>query len=278
MRIDAHHHLWRYVPAEYPWISDRMPVLKRDFLPADLEANLAAAHVDGSVAVQASQTVDETRWLLELARAHAAIRGVVGWVPLIDPKVEDKLAPLAGDPHLRGVRHILHDEADDEYALRDDFNRGVDRLRSFHLVYDVLIFAKHLPVAIRFVDRHPNQPFVLDHIAKPTIAADRFDVDWARGLRELAKRPHVACKLSGVVTEVRDPAWTRELIAPYVETALEAFGPDRLMFGTDWPVCLLRTSYVDWTETVAALIGQLSKTEQEAVWSGTAKRVYGLSL
>ena len=276
MRIDSHHHLWRYAPADYPWISDRMPVLKRDFLPADLEANLAAAHVDASVAVQASQTVDETRWLLELARAHSAIRGVVGWVPLIDPKVEDVLAPLAGDPHLRGVRHILHDEGDDEYALRDDFNRGIDRLRSFHLAYDILIFAKHLPVAIRFVDRHPNQPFVVDHIAKPTIAADRFDVDWARGLRELAKREHVTCKLSGVVTEVRDDKWTRELIAPYVDTALEAFGPDRLMFGTDWPVCLLRASYVEWTETVAALISRLSKTEQEAIWSGTAKRVYGL--
>jgi L-fuconolactonase len=276
MRIDAHHHLWRYAPADYPWISDRMAVLKHDFLPADLEANLAAAHVDASVAVQASQTVDETRWLLELARAHPAIRGVVGWVPLIDPKVEDVLAPLARDPHLRGVRHILHDEKDDEYALREDFNRGIDRLRSFHLVYDILIFAKHLPVAMRFVDRHPDQPFVLDHIAKPTIAADRFDVDWARGLRELAKRPHVTCKLSGVVTEVRDATWTRELIAPYVETALEAFGPQRLMFGTDWPVCLLRTSYVEWTETVAALVARLSATEQEAIWSRTAAQVYGL--
>jgi len=276
MRIDSHHHLWRYVPADYPWISDRMPVLKRDYLPADLDVNLAAAGVDATIAVQASQTVDETRWLLDLARQHPAIRGVVGWVPLIDPRVEETLAPLAHDPHLRGVRHILHDEGDDEYALREDFNRGIARLRRLHLVYDVLIFARHLPVAIRFVDRHPDQSFVVDHIAKPAIAADRFDVDWSRGLRELAKRPHVTCKLSGVVTEVRDATWTRDLIAPYVDTALEAFGPDRLMFGTDWPVCLLRASYAEWVHTVAALIDRLSQTEQEDIWSGTAKRVYGL--
>ena len=253
-----------------------MRAIRRDFLPSDLEKEIRDAGIDGVISVQARQSLEETRWLLGMASENAFIKGVVGWVPLIDPKVEDVLAPLARDPHLRGVRHILHDEKDDEYALRDDFNRGIDRLRSFHLVYDVLIFAKHLPVAMRFVDRHPDQPFVVDHIAKPTIAADRFDVDWARGLRELARRPHVSCKLSGVVTEVRDATWTRDLIAPYVETALEAFGPERLMFGTDWPVCLLRASYAEWTDTVAALIARLSATEQAAIWGETAKRVYGL--
>jgi L-fuconolactonase len=277
IQIDSHHHLWHYSEADYPWIGAGMDVLRRDYLPIDLKANLDAARVHGTVAVQARQTIEETRWLLELAGTSPFLHGVVGWVPLIDPGVRDTLEPLAADRHLKGVRHVLHDEPDDAYMLRDDFQRGVACLRSFGLVYDILIFARHLENTLAFVDRHPQQPFVVDHIAKPTITARAFDERWAAAIRELAHRDHVTCKLSGLVTEVRDPVWTPELIRPYYETVLEAFGPDRLMFGTDWPVCLLRTTYGVWVDTVRDLIRNLSPTEQAAMMGLTACRVYGLS-
>jgi L-fuconolactonase len=274
--IDAHHHLWRYEASAYPWISDAMPVLRRDYLPHDLDAAVAGTRIDGTIAVQAQQAVGETDWLLGLAREHALIRGVVGWVPLVDPDVEAHLDRLAADPRLKGVRHIVHDEPDDGFVLRADFNRGVSRLERYGLVYDVLIFARHLPNAIAFVDRHPRQPFVVDHIGKPVIAAERFDEAWARGIRALAERPHVTCKLSGVVTEVRDPEWSAEVVRPYVDVALEAFGPGRLMFGTDWPVCRLRCEYATWVDTVAAILAPLSPDERHAIWEGTATRVYRL--
>ena len=276
MILDSHHHLWRYDPARLPWIGDGMPALKRDYGAADLEAAIAGTGVERTLLVHAQQNVEETDWMLEIARAHPRIAGVVGWVPLVDPGVEATLARLAADPHLRGVRHIVHDEPDERFILRDDFNRGVARLRGFGLVYDVLIFAAHLPHAIAFVDRHPDQPFVVDHVAKPTIRASAFDRAWAEGLRELARRPHVTCKLSGMVTEVRDPGWSSGLLQPYVDVALEAFGPSRLMFGTDWPVCRLKCEYAEWVEAVRAFVAPLSAGEQAAILGGTAQRVYGV--
>jgi L-fuconolactonase len=275
-RIDSHHHLWTYEPAAYPWISDAMPLLKRDYGAADLDAALTGTGVTGTIAVQAQHAIAETEWLLRLAHEHPVIRGVVGWVPLVMPTVQADIERLAVDRALKGLRHIVHDEPDDAYVLRGDFNRGVSTLERFGLVYDVLIFARHLPNAIAFVDRHPRQPFVVDHIAKPVIAAERFDEAWVQGIRALAERPHVACKLSGVVTEVRDAEWSLELIRPYVDVVLEAFGPDRLMFGTDWPVCRLRCEYGTWVDVVSALVSTLSEAEQQAIWSGTATRVYGL--
>ena len=276
MRIDAHQHLWRYDPEDHAWITESMGVLRHDYLPGDLERNLRAEGLDGSVAVQASQTLAETEWLLDLASFHGSIRGVVGWAPLVDPAVEGVLERLASRPALRGLRHVLQDEPDDDYVLRPDFNRGIAALRRFGLVYDVLIFPRHLEKALRFVDRHPEQPFVVDHGAKPAIAAQAFDKAWARGIRALAQRPHVACKLSGLVTEVRDPDWSPALLEPYVNVLLEAFGPHRLMFGSDWPVCLLRSPYGEWVRTVEGLLGGLSDEEKTAVWGGTAGRIYGL--
>lgn len=276
MILDSHHHLWRYDPARLPWIGDGMPALKRDYAAADLEAAIAGTGVERTLLVHAQQNVEETDWMLAVARAHPRIAGVVGWVPLADPGVEATLARLAADPHLRGVRHIVHDEPDERFILRDDFNRGVARLRGFGLVYDVLIFAAHLPHAIAFVDRHPDQPFVVDHVAKPTIRASAFDRAWADGLRELARRPHVSCKLSGMVTEVRDPGWSPGLLQPYLDVALEAFGPSRLMFGTDWPVCRLKCEYAEWVEAVRAFVAPLSAGEQAAILGGTAQRVYGV--
>jgi L-fuconolactonase len=276
MRIDSHHHLWRYDPVEYDWIAPAQRVLQRDFLPEDLVPLLAARKIDAAIAVQARQTIEETRWLLEMAAREPAIKGVVGWVPLTDPDVDTVLASFAAQPALKGVRHIVQGEPDDRYLLREDFNRGVARLRAHGLTYDILIYGRHLPRATTFVDRHPDQVFVLDHIAKPTIRAAAFDREWERGVRELARRPHVACKLSGVVTEVRDREWTPALIAPYLETALDAFGPDRLLFGTDWPVCLLRCSYATWVDAVSSFIASLSPTEQQAIMGDNAARAYRL--
>jgi L-fuconolactonase len=253
-----------------------MPALRRDYGLAELEAVLAGTGVDRTVLVHAQQHVDETEWMLDLARQSSRIAGVVGWVPLVAPDLDDTLARLTADPRLRGVRHIVHDEPDDDYLLRDDVNRGVARLARVGLVYDLLIFARHLPQAIAFVDRHPQQPFVVDHVAKPVIRAAAFDARWAEGLRALAERPHVSCKLSGLITEVRDPSWTPALLQPYVDVALEAFGPSRLMFGTDWPVCRLRGEYAEWLAAVRGFIARLSTDEQAAIMGGTAARVYGL--
>jgi len=277
-QIDSHHHLWRYNDHDYVWMRSGMGVLRRDYLPGELKTNLEAAGIDGTVVVQARQSLEETRWLLEVASQHSFIHGVVGWVPLIAPEVEHILEHLYGDWHLKAVRHVLHDEPDDDYMLRSDFNQGISLLKEYGLVYDILIFSRHLENTLRFVDRHPGQLFVIDHIAKPLISAREFDDRWAVQIRELARRDHVTCKLSGVVTEVRDPGWTVELIRPYFETVLDAFEADRLMFGTDWPVCLLRCGYADWVATVRELIHRLSDVEQAQIMGATACRLYGLDV
>lgn len=275
MRIDSHHHLWRYEPREYAWIDENMGVLRRDYLAEELEAETARAGIGATIAVQARQSLEETRWLLEVAGAHPMIRGVVGWVPLIEEGVADALAELSSNPKLRGVRHVLQDEPDDAYMLREDFNRGIRSLEHFGLVYDVLIYARQLADTIRFVNRHPDQPFVLDHIAKPAISRSSFDEPWAGLIRELARREHVSCKLSGLVTEVRDPDWTLDMFKPYFETALDAFGPDRLMFGTDWPVCRLRCDYGRWVTAVEELMHGLSPDARDRIMGRTALRIYG---
>ena len=224
MRIDAHHHFWQYTVAEYGWIDDDMAVLRRDFLPADLERELARAGVDGVVSVQARQTLEETEWLLGLAGQHAFIKGVVGWVELVNPGVGAVLERLVKNPKLKAVRHVVQGEPDDNFILRDDFNRGVALLAPLGLVYDILIFPRHLKPSIRFVDRHPGQRFVLDHIAKPQIKAGVLE-PWAADIRELARRPNVYCKLSGMVTEADYQRWTEEQLRVCFDVVLEAFGP-----------------------------------------------------
>jgi len=276
MQIDSHHHFWKYDPVQYAWIGPDMSVLKRDYLPADLADAIGRAGIDGVVSVQARQTIEETASLLALAAEHELLRGVVGWIPLAAPDVVSVLEPLAQSPWLKAVRHVVQDEPDDAFILDTEFNRGVSQLKQFGLVYDILIYAKHLANTIRFVDRHPDQPFVLDHIAKPTIQAAEFPRSWRDELRELARREHVVCKFSGVVTEVRDAAWSTELIRPYWDAAIEAFGSKRLMFGSDWPVCLLRSGYGQWVSSVRELIADLSPAEQGDIMGANACRVYDL--
>jgi L-fuconolactonase len=275
IRIDSHHHLWRYDPQEYGWIDDNMKVIRRDFLPEHIEREIQASGIDGVVTVQAHQSVGETEWLLDLASRHEFMRGVVGWVPLTDPYVRDVLGRLAANAKLKAVRHVIQGEPDPDYILREDFNRGIRALQEFGLVYDILIYERQLPQTIRFVDQHPNRIFVLDHIAKPRIG-DRLVSPWAENIRELAKRPNVYCKLSGMVTEADYHSWTERDLEPYFETVLEAFGPKRLMFGSDWPVCLVAVSYRGWFEIVSKVVERLSEDERDRVLGGTAVEAYKL--
>ena len=275
-RIDAHHHLWRYQAADYSWINDSMSVLKRDFLPQDLEKELHAEGFSGSVAVQASQTLAETTWLLELATKFPAIRGVIGWAPLASDHFAADLEHLHSQPKLKGFRHVVQDEPDDNFILGSTFNRGVSSLKNTGLVYDILIFERHLPASIQFVDRHPGQLFVLDHIAKPTIRERLMD-PWSKNIGELARRENVFCKLSGMVTEADWANWTEADLKPYVDVVLGAFGPKRLMVGSDWPVCLLASTYKKWFDVLRNLLGDLSDSELDWVFGQTARNVYRLS-
>src|SRR5262245_27534270 len=209
MRIDAHQHFWCYSQVEYGWINDSMSTIRRNFLPADLKREIAGVGIDGVVAVQARQSLDETHWLLELAAENSFIKAVVGWVPLIDPSVKELLGDLVHAKSLKAVRHVVHDEPDDQFLLRDDFNRGIDALGDFWLTYDILIFERHLPQTIEFVDRHPYQRFVLDHLAKPRVR-DNVLEPWASNIRKLAERENVYCKISGLVTEADCQNWTEE--------------------------------------------------------------------
>jgi len=276
MRIDAHHHLWHYSPAEYPWIDDAKREIARDYMPDDLRLEMSANQIDGVVSVQARQSLEETDALLDLAAQFDWIRGVVGWIPLRDANVDDVLARYASEPKLRAVRHVVQDEPDDRFLVGSDFMRGISKLAAHDLVYDLLILPHQLPAAIELVDRFPNQPFVLDHIAKPRIRMHAMDEVWRASFVELAKREHVACKFSGIITEVRDATWTVETMRPYWDIALHYFGADRLMFGTDWPVCTLRGTYSHWTSAVEELAAELSDDEQKNFWGSTAERAYGL--
>ena len=275
MLIDAHHHLWQYNPHDYAWMSGKMSVLRRDFLVPELHAAMRESDIEGTVAVQARQTVEETEWLLNLAERHPFLLGVVGWAPLCATEAAVHLERFAGNPRLKGVRHVLHDESDDFYMLREDFNRGVSLLRSFDLVYDILIFERHLPQTIEFVDRHPNQVFVVDHIAKPRIRENVLS-PWRENIGDLARRENVYCKLSGMATEADWSAWSVSQLRPYYDVVLSAFGPSRLMFGSDWPVLTLAGTYKTWTETFRGLIAGLSSDEQENICRRTAQRAYRL--
>ncbi len=275
MFIDAHHHFWNYDPVEYGWIDDTMAVIRRDFGPEGLHEEISSAGVGGVVSVQARQSLQETEWLLELAGKNDFIKGVVGWVPLAEPGVGECLARLGTSTKWKGVRHVVQSEEDDRFLEREDFQRGIRELAPLGLVYELLIVERQLPAAIAFVDRHPDQSFVLDHIAKPLIRSGIME-PWESRIRELARRENVVCKVSGLVTEADWQAWTPEALRPYVEVVLEAFGPGRLLFGSDWPVCLVASGYTRWLHTVRGLLRDLSKDEQALIFGGNARRVYSL--
>lgn len=275
MIVDSHHHFWKYDPEQYKWIGDRMAAIRRDFLPGDLKAAIAEAGVDGVVSVQARQSLEETTWLLAFADEHDFIRGVVGWAPLTEPTIDAELERLAPNAKLKAIRHVVQGEPDRRFLLRDDFNRGVSLLAEHDLAYDILIRHEHLPVTLEFVDRHPEHRLVVDHIAKPDIAANTLE-PWRTHMLELGRREHVYCKVSGMVTEADLDHWTEDQMQPYLDTVLEAFGPERLMFGSDWPVCLAATTYKDWFDLVARFAAKLSDDERARLMGGTAIEAYKL--
>ena len=274
-RIDSHHHLWRYDKSEYGWIGEDMSLLARDFLPEHLKPELVVSGIQGTVAVQARQTLAETRFLLDFAEEFGFIRGVVGWAPIAAAEFLEVLERLKGYRKLKGLRHVIQDEPDDQFILRDDFNSGIGLLKKYSLVYDILIYEKHLPAAISFVDRHPSQVFVLDHIGKPRIRAGEIE-PWRTNLQSLARRENVFCKLSGIVTEADWKNWKIADLQPYLDVVLGAFGAGRLMAGSDWPVCLLASTPKRWLSTLKELLRPLSVSEQELILGDVASKVYSL--
>lgn len=275
MIIDSHHHFWNYDPVNFAWLDDDMASIRRSFLPGDLQKTIAGTGVEGVVSVQARQMVEETDWLLKLAHENKFIKGVVGWVPLGSEEIYSLLEKYATNPWLKGVRHVVQDEPDPEFILGEKFNRGISLLKDFQLVYDILIFEHQLPNTIRFVDRHPGQLFVLDHIAKPKIKMNEIE-NWSKNIKELAKRKNVSCKISGMVTEADYKNWIPEELQPYFNMVLEAFGPSRLLFGSDWPVCLVATEYQAWLLLMQKVFAGLSSEEQNQIFYQNAVRIYQL--
>ena len=275
MHIDSHQHFWKYSAQEYGWIDESMKSLRRDFLPEDLEPDLKRNNFDGCIVVQARQTLEETRWLLELANRYSFIQGVVGWVDLRSPELRQQLESLCGNSKLAGVRHIVQSEPDNRFLLQPDFLRGIAMLEEFNLTYDVLIYAFHLPVAAEFVAGFERQRFVLDHLAKPDIRGRELAM-WSQDLRELAKFQNVYCKLSGLVTEADWDNWTEEDFIPYLDVAFECFGAARLMIGSDWPVCTVAGNYSRVVDVVKNYLQKFPSEVREAVLGETAREVYRL--
>jgi L-fuconolactonase len=275
MPIDSHHHFWRYSKETYPDFGQDRSILWRDFLPEDLKSSMDAAGIDGVVTVQSRPNAQDTTWLLELAPKYDFIRGVVGWAPLVSELIGVELEALAKFPKLRGIRHFLQRENED-FFLRDDFNRGLAHLKNFSLKFDLLINENQLLPALRLVDQHPSQIFILDHLAKPKIKDAEME-PWAQHFKQLALRRNVYCKISGMVTEAHWHAWTSRGLKPYFDIALEAFGPRRLMAGSDWPICLVACGYSRWFEILREWAGPLSDGEKERFFGGTAIEAYGLT-
>ena len=275
IKVDAHHHLWKYSPVEHAWINDDMKVLQQDFLAEDFHVELQKAGYTGCVAVQASQSEAETRFLLSEASVNPFVLGVVGWVNLSAPNVAERLEYFSQFTDFKGVRHVLQDEEDDQYMLRPEFLRGIAALAPLNLTYDILIFPKHLPYAYELVAQFPEQAFVIDHIAKPDIKHGEIDA-WAEQIHKIASLPNVSCKLSGMVTEADWNNWTKEDIQRYVQVVFEAFGEDRVMIGSDWPVCKLAGEYGEVMDIVASYF--TNPIVKEKVLGLNAINFYGLRL
>jgi L-fuconolactonase len=275
--VDAHHHFWDPGRADYPWLTDDLTVIRRPFGPADLAPLLASAGVDASILVQTRSSLDETREFLATAAAVPFIRGVVGWVDLTDPAVEDTIAELrdgAGGDRLVGIRHQVHDEPDPDWLLRDDVRRGIAAVGRAGLVYDLLVRSRELPASRALVGALTDVRFVVDHLAKPPIR-DVEAEPWAELVASFGSLANASWKLSGLVTEADWERWTPADLAPFVDHALSALGPDRLIFGSDWPVCLLAAPYATVLATARRLTAGLNETERAGVFGRNARTVYG---
>ena len=272
MRIDSHQHFWDYDPIEYPWITQGSAI-HGSFKPADLEPLLRSAQIGGCIAVQSRQNLKENVYLCSLAEANPLIQAVVGWIDLRSDNVEQQATAFKRLPKSVGVRHVVQDEADSEFMTREPFRRGIAALEKHGLVYDILIYAHQLPDAIRLVRDFPEQAFVLDHIAKPRIATGEIQ-EWASHMREIAKYPNLSVKLSGMVTEADHLHWTTHVLEPYWNIVADAFGPNRILYGSDWPVIRLASDYARWVETVSRWLEVYPTSDQEKIWGENAQRVY----
>jgi L-fuconolactonase len=273
MRLDSHQHFWHYSPTEHTWMTEEMEILKHSYLPQDLQPLLASIHFDGCIAVQARQNLEETRFLLELADQHDFIKAVVGWVDLRSEDLTQQLKRFAAHPKFAGVRHVVQDEPDDYFMLRPDFRRGIGSLHEFDLTYDLLLYPQHLKPAAQLVEEFPNQPFVLDHLAKPRIA-ERQISPWQEDLRHLAKFQNVSCKLSGLVTEAKWKQWQPQEFERYLDIAFAAFGWQRLMIGSDWPVCTLSGVYKPVMDIVIDYVQKYSAEAQASILGAHCARFY----
>ena len=277
MRIDAHQHFWSYNRDEYGWIGDNMALLKRDFLPPDLKSELVNAGFDGSVSVQARQTIEETRWLLELSEKFDFIKGVVGWVDLrSEDSLRRQLDEFCKSIKFVGVRHVVHDEPEDNFMLHDEFLKGISILKEYDLTYDLLLFPKHLPVARVVVEMFPGQKFVIDHISKPLIKNHILD-PWKEDIKAIAEFRNVYCKLSGMVTEADWTNWKPHDFRPYLDVVFMAFGTERVMTGSDWPVCLAAGSYKDVIAVIENYIAGFPMQVQEKILGSNCSEFYNLS-
>ena len=275
MRIDSHQHFWIYDPNQYPWMTDELSAIRSNHLPEHLQVEFDRLGIDGSVAVQARQSLDESRWLLKMADESSLIKGVVGWVDLRSEYVEDQLAEFAEHPKFVGVRHVVQDEPDENFMLLPEFIRGISKLKSYDLSYDILVFPNQLPAAIELVKQFPDQPFVLDHIAKPLIK-DKEISTWNEHIRELAQFSDLNCKVSGMITEANWATWKTSDFTPYLDVVFEAFGEDRLMYGSDWPVCKLAGSYRQVYDLTDNYLSQFSPLAKEKFFGGVASEFYRL--
>ncbi|QEC79413.1 amidohydrolase family protein [Mucilaginibacter ginsenosidivorax] len=275
LKIDSHQHFWIFDPVRDSWIDDQMLAIKRDFSPVDLLPVLQQHGIDGCVSVQASQTNDETMFLLDHAAANPFVKGVVGWVNLQADDLEDQLLQYKSYDKLKGFRHVLQSEPDDEYMLQPAFQKGIATLGKHGYTYDILIFPQHLPFANQLVGNFPNQRFVVDHLAKPHIKDKKLN-DWQKDIEVLAKHENVSCKISGMLTEADWANWKVDDFTPYLDIIFNAFGAGRVMFGSDWPVCLLADGYEGTMRVTQSYTSKLSVTEQEQFWGGNAISFYNL--
>ena len=277
LTIDSHQHFWKFNNEEFSWIDDQMKILKKNFLPQDLFPIIQENNVDGTITVQARQSLEETEWILQLSDENSFIKGVVGWVDLRSKELEKQLERYTQHKKLAGVRHVIQSEPDDKFLLRDDFINGIKSLKKYNLSYDILIYAKHLPQTIEFVNKFPNQIFILDHIAKPDIK-NRIIIPWKKNIERLGRFENVYCKLSGMITEADWHSWKPDDLLPYIDVIVKSFGTERLMIGSDWPVCQVAGDYKKVISVVTDYFSKFSEIEKENIFGMNAIKAYGLKL
>lgn len=275
LRIDAHQHFWNFDPAKHVWMNEEMGVLKKNFLPSDLEPLLKKCNIDACVAVQANQAEEENDFLFELANQNEMIKGIVGWVDLKSEYLLERLEHYSQISKIKGFRHVIHDEPDLDFMIQPSFMKGVSALKKYGYTYDILIFAAHLPNTLKFIKNLPNQAFIIDHIAKPKIKKGEIET-WEKQLKEVAKFENVYCKISGMVTEADWLNWQKEDFTKYLDTVVNAFGTKRILYGSDWPVCTLAATYENQYTIVKEYFSRFSQTEQDLFFGGNATHFYNL--